>query len=43
MAVQWRGATRAVFTHYLNEGYEVRELLRAGLTSDYLLVRRDDT
>ena len=43
VAVQWRGATRAVFTHYLNEGYEVRELLRAGLISDYLLVRRDDT
>lgn len=43
VAVQWRIATRAVFTHYLNEGYEVRELLRAGATSDYLLVRREDT
>lgn len=42
VAVQWRNATRAVFTHYLNEGYEVRELLRAGTTSDYLLVRGED-
>ena len=41
VAVQWRRASRAVFTHYLNEGYEVRELLRAGVTSDYLLVRRE--
>ena len=43
VAVQWRAATRAVFTHYLSEGYEVRELLRAGATSDYLLVRREHT
>ena len=43
VAVQWRHATRAVFTHYLSEGYEVRELLRAGVTSDYLLVRREAT
>ena len=39
VAVQWRKATRAVFTHYLSAGYEVRELLRAGTTSDYLLER----
>jgi predicted GNAT superfamily acetyltransferase len=39
VAVQWRNATRAVFTHYLSAGYEVRELLRAGATSDYLLER----
>ena len=42
VAMQWRRATRAVFMHYLNEGYEVRELLRSGVTSDYLLVRRED-
>jgi predicted GNAT superfamily acetyltransferase len=42
VAIQWRTATRAVFMHYLNAGYEVRELLRAGATSDYLLARRED-
>jgi predicted GNAT superfamily acetyltransferase len=41
VAVRWRTATRAVFTHYLSEGYEVRELLRAGATSDYLLERME--
>lgn len=40
LAVRWREATRAVFTHYLERGWEVRELLRAGETSDYLLIRR---
>jgi len=39
VAVQWRGATRAVFTYYPTEGYEVPEPLCAGTTSDYLLVR----
>jgi predicted GNAT superfamily acetyltransferase len=43
VALQWREATRAVFTHYLSVGYEVRELLRAGASTDYLLVRREDT
>ena len=38
-AVEWREATRAVLTHYMSRGYEVRELLRARYTSDYLLVR----
>ena len=42
VAIQWRTATRAVFMHYLNAGYEVRELLRAGATSDYLLERLED-
>jgi predicted GNAT superfamily acetyltransferase len=38
-AVAWREATREVLTHYMARGYEVRELLRAGATSNYLLVR----
>lgn len=36
-AVRWREATRAVFTHYLDRGYEVRELLRHGEESRYVL------
>lgn len=36
-AVAWREATRATLSHYLDEGYEVRELLRGKRTSDYLL------
>jgi predicted GNAT superfamily acetyltransferase len=43
VALEWRGATRAVFTHYLGEGYEARELLRAGATSEYLLERRPES
>jgi predicted GNAT superfamily acetyltransferase len=39
VAVAWREATREVLTHYMAGGYEVRELLRAGATSSYLLVR----
>ncbi len=39
LAVAWREATRTVFTHYLDRGYEVRELLRGTRTSDYLLTR----
>lgn len=39
LAVAWREATRAVFTHYLDAGWEVREFLRGRLTSDYLLTR----
>jgi predicted GNAT superfamily acetyltransferase len=38
-AVAWREATRAALTHYLDRGYEVRELLRGTRTSDYLLTR----
>jgi predicted GNAT superfamily acetyltransferase len=36
-AVAWREATRAALSHYLDRGYEVRELLRGKRTSDYLL------
>jgi predicted GNAT superfamily acetyltransferase len=43
VALEWRGATRAVFTHYLDEGYEARELLRSGATSEYLLERRPES
>ncbi len=43
VALEWRGATRAVFTHYLGEGYEARELLRSGGTSEYLLERRPES
>lgn len=39
LAVAWRQATRAALTHYLDRGYEVRELLRGTRTSDYLLTR----
>jgi predicted GNAT superfamily acetyltransferase len=40
LAVEWREATRSVFTHYLGRGYEVKELVRGGRTSDYLLEKR---
>jgi chorismate synthase len=39
-AVAWRHATRAAFTHYLDRGYEVRELMRGTRTGEYLLCRR---
>jgi len=39
LALAWREATRTAFTHYLDRGYEVRELLRGSRTSDYLLTR----
>jgi chorismate synthase len=39
-AVAWRQATRAALTHYLDRGYEVRELLRGTRTGEYLLCRR---
>lgn len=39
LAVAWREATRSTLTHYLDRGYEVRELLRGARTSDYLLTR----
>jgi predicted GNAT superfamily acetyltransferase len=38
-AVTWRASTREVLSHYMSRGYEVRELLRRDLSSDYLLVR----
>jgi len=37
LALAWRLATRTVLTHYLDRGYEVRELLRGDRTSQYLL------
>ncbi|MDP2959177.1 MAG: hypothetical protein Q8N53_22335 [Longimicrobiales bacterium] len=37
LAVAWREATRTALTHYLDRGYEVRELVRGGRTSHYLL------
>ncbi|MCG6986678.1 MAG: hypothetical protein LJF06_00610 [Gemmatimonadetes bacterium] len=40
LAVAWRKATRSVLTHYLERGYEVRELVRGERTSDYLLEER---
>jgi predicted GNAT superfamily acetyltransferase len=39
LAVQWRTATRAALTHYLERGWEVREALRGESVSRYLLVR----
>lgn len=38
LAVRWREATREPFLHYLSRGYEVREFVREGMTSSYLLV-----
>lgn len=37
LAVAWREATRSVLTHYIGRGYEVRELVRGGQVSHYLL------
>lgn len=39
LAVAWREATREVLTHYMSHGYEVREIIRKGRSSDYLLIR----
>lgn len=41
LAVAWREATRTALTHYMDRGYEVRELLRGTHTSDYLLIREN--
>ena len=41
-AVAWREATRAVFAHYLENGYEVRYFRRGAPTSWYGLARRTD-
>jgi predicted GNAT superfamily acetyltransferase len=43
MALQWRAATRAAFTHYLRSGYEVRDFVRGTDSAEYLVVRRSDT
>jgi predicted GNAT superfamily acetyltransferase len=39
LARSWREATRAVLPHYLDRGWEVRELLRGDEVSHYLLAR----
>jgi predicted GNAT superfamily acetyltransferase len=39
LAVAWRRSTRMALTHYLERGYEVRELVRGPHTSHYLLFR----
>lgn len=39
LARQWRESTREALAHYLERGWEVRELVRAGEVSRYLLVR----
>ena len=38
LAIEWRQATRVVFTHYLTRGYEVREFERGQRASAYVLV-----
>ena len=37
LAIRWRGATREPFLHYLTRGYEVREFVREGGVSGYVL------
>jgi predicted GNAT superfamily acetyltransferase len=37
LAASWRYTTRTTLTHYLDRGYEVRELVREGSYSSYLL------
>ncbi|MHB1191582.1 MAG: hypothetical protein ACYC6F_00925 [Longimicrobiales bacterium] len=39
LAVAWRRSTRMALTHYMDRGYEVRELVRGLHTSHYLLFR----
>jgi predicted GNAT superfamily acetyltransferase len=39
LAVAWRQGTRLALTHYMDRGYEVRELVRGPSTSHYLLFR----
>jgi chorismate synthase len=41
LAVQWRRATRVLFVHYLDRGYEVTEFVRKGGESGYVLTRRE--
>jgi predicted GNAT superfamily acetyltransferase len=42
LAVEWRLATRAVFGHYLSQGYEVCDFERGEAASTYLVARIDD-
>jgi predicted GNAT superfamily acetyltransferase len=39
LAVAWRQATRLALTHYMDRGYEVREMVRGPKASRYLLFR----
>jgi len=39
LAVEWRLATRAVFAHYLSQGYEVCEFERGEAASTYFVAR----
>jgi len=41
LAARWREMTRKAFLHYLPRGYEVREFVREGPTSSYVLVDRN--
>ncbi|HSW28946.1 MAG TPA: hypothetical protein VLH75_05545 [Longimicrobiales bacterium] len=41
LAVAWRRSTRMALTHYMDRGYEVRELVRGPHTSHYLLFREN--
>ncbi len=42
-ARRWRETTRRVFRHYIDRGWEVRELDRSGALPRYLLTHRADT
>jgi len=41
LAIRWREATRLPFLHYLGRGYEVREFVRSGAVSGYVLECRE--
>lgn len=41
LARGWREATRAAFSHYMGRGYEVREFVRGGRISHYILNRAE--
>ena len=41
LARAWRDATRSALTHYMGQGYEVRELVRGPRVSHYILTRDD--
>lgn len=43
LAVEWRAATRESIEAYLARGYELRELIRDGDVSHYLLARRNES
>lgn len=42
LALEWRSATRTVFTHYLASGYEVRGFARGSSVSFYIVERVSD-